>query len=287
MYNFDTQYKNALVRTLGEGVDSGDRTGVGTIKVFDQNFHIDLRHEGEGHVLPILQLRKVSPRIAFEELQWMMRGSFDVTELQDKNVHIWDGNSTREFLDARGLDDWPTHTIGKGYGYQMRDFGGVDQLTKVFDGLKSNPNGRRHLISFWNVGELPEMALEPCHLLYNFMVTGEYLNLKVIIRSNDSVLGNPTNCMFAGLWLTFFAMALGYKVGKLAVSTTDFHIYTNHVDAVDEMCMRDVPSSVPKIRVNKKLKSLNDILSLEWDDIEVFDYDPHPALDKALLGMAV
>lgn len=281
----DAQYQGALIHLMENGLDSDDRTGVGTVKTFDENFHFDLRTD-RGYILPALSLRKIAPRIAFEELMWMLRGSVDVTELQEKNIHIWDGNSTREFLDSRGLHHWPENTIGKGYGYQMRNFNGVDQLKDCFEGLRKDPNGRRHLISFWNPGDLKETALPPCHLLYNFMVTGEHLNLKFFQRSCDTILGAPMNLMFAGFWLAIFAKALDLKVGRLAYSVTDFHMYKNHGEAATEMCLRK-PRPMPLFHIHKGLNSLDDILSLTWEDIDIEDYDPHPALDKDKLKMAV
>ena len=280
-------YKRALTRAVHSTVIP-DRTNIGCRSVFDINLYTNTLETDTKNIynFPILTLRKVSSRIAFEELMWMMRGSTDVTELQEKNIHIWDEHSSREFLDSRGLDYLPENSIGKAYGYQMRNFNGVDQLRKVYDGLKNDPYGRRHLVSFWNVGELEEMALEPCHFVYNFCVIDGTLNLKFIMRSNDAVLGQPTNIMFASFWLIFFARALGLKAGVVACSVTNWHIYQNTLEAAEIMAERE-PYVCPRISVKKDLNSLEDILNLKWEDIQIESYTHHDPIDKSKLIIAV
>ena len=234
--SYDTQYKHHLYRILKDGIDSDDRTGTGTRKVFDVNFNIDLRHEVEGeHLLPALTLRQVFPRTAFYEMVWMLSGNTDVNWLKDKGISIWDGNSSREYLDANGLPHIKEGHIGRAYGYQFRNSSGVDQLAKVLHSLTVDPQGRRHMINLWNVADLDDMALVPCHYSYQFMVTGEHLNLKLTQRSGDFVLGVPTNAMFSTFFLTLMADMTGYKVGTFAHSITDAHVYLNHLEAAETL----------------------------------------------------
>jgi len=190
MSSYDLQYQAALNRILQYGYDSDDRTGVGTRKMFDVNFNDDLRHEvADEYKLPALTIRKVFPRTAFYELMWMLNGITNVDWLYERNINIWNGNSTREFLDSRGLYHIREGHIGRGYGYQIRNFNGVDQLEELFKGLYYNPNGRRHLISFWNPGDLKEMALPPCFVAGTqvALATGEYKAIDSI-SVGDSVL---------------------------------------------------------------------------------------------------
>lgn len=298
MAEFDNAYMEALQDTMFTGsVCNNDRTGVGTIKSFGTTIHTPMFNwvDTELKILPALRLRKLGPRIAFEELMWMLRGQTDVQILRDKNIHIWDGNSNRDFLDRRGLTHLPEWDIGKAYGYQMRNFNGVDQLTEVYNSLRDDPMGRRHLISFWNPGDLDEMALPSCHYSYNFVVSnngnGLTLNLLFNMRSADSILGVPNNMMFAGFWLHMFAQALGYSVGALKVCCADFHIYMNHVEATRVLLHRWQTNKLRigdpvTFRFNKDLNSLDDILGMEWSDIEMVHYNPLPALSKDLLVLA-
>jgi len=289
--SYDIQYKQILHRILTEGIDCDDRTGVGTRKIFDAAINVDLRHDVEGeHLLPALTLRKIFHRVAFEEWLWMMSGSTNANLLKEKNVHIWDGNSSREYLDSIGMSHLQEGYLGNSYGHQFRNFNGhYDQLNEVIKGIKDDPNGRRHYISLWNPSDLDKTALPSCHLAYNFMVTGEHLNLKVIIRSNDWVLGQPTNAMFSTFFLTFVADLLGYKVGNLSMSITDAHIYQNHLEAAQEMLDRD-PMAMSTFKwKTPQSGSVFDIdaslASMRWDDVNV-TYQSHPAIAREKLQMA-
>lgn len=289
---YDIQYKQVIARILEENNNVDDRTGVGTKSTFDVNFNIDLRHEHPyERLLPALTLRKVFPRVAFEELKWMLSGSTDARILQENNIRIWDGNSSREYLDSVGLESVREGFIGKGYGYQMRNFNGVDQLVKVIRGISRDPNSRRHVISFWNPADLDEMALAPCHLLYNFVVTGEYLNLKFYQRSGDLVLGIPMNVMWSTFFLTFVADLLGFKVGSLAHSIGDCHIYNNHLEVAKELLgvepMTDMATFEWEISDYKNRYFHGDEWDLlDWDKVDV-KYDSHPAIAREKLIMAV
>lgn len=274
---FDSIYQSTLQTIIDEGVEKQDRTSVGSnISHFAHSFTFNMNDGATDMVyVPFLQVRKFAPRIFFEELMWMLRGQTDVGILQEKKVNFWNGNSTKEFLESIGRPHIEENTIGKGYGYQMRNFNGIDQLKEVFEGLKNNPLGRRHVISFWNPADLNDMALEPCHYSYVFSVQGEYLNLAFTMRSSDFYLAGAANTSFAAMWLAMFAKALGLKAGKVAYFGVDVHLYSNAVSAAQKVIQRDIGGiAVPSIEITKELNSLDDILDMEWSDIVVNDFNP-------------
>ena len=251
MNNFDPQYINITKQILNEGIDRPDRTGIGSRAIWG----VYMRHNmSDG--FPIITHRKISLRIAFEELMWMLRGSSNVKELQDKNIHIWDGNSTREFLDNRGLTYLPEGHIGKGYGFNIRNFGGsyamtdpepyyedgkeidkrsypdytkldmngTDQLKSLLDGLKNDPNSRRHLILQYNPNVVDESALPPCHLYHQYQILGGKLNSSFILRSNDFLYGASYNWCFYALLNKIIANYLKIESGNLVYFGNDVHI---------------------------------------------------------------
>lgn len=291
---FDFQYRRELIRIMNEGFDSGDRTGTGTRKVWSANFELDLEQEKatQACLLPALTTRKVFPRTAYYELLWMLSGNTDANWLKERGIGIWNGNTSREFLDSRGLTHLREGQIGKGYGHQFRNFSGVDQLSNVFDGLLADPDGRRHIISLWNPAELDEMALPPCHMMYQFGVTDDLLNLKFYQRSADMILGVPMNIMFSAMFLTIAAKALGYRVGKLSHSMGDAHIYHNHFQAAEYLIDSHARGPYPSFEI--EVPEYNTDLGIdiflqglpEWEGVKL-DYDSNPPLDKSLLGMAV
>lgn len=275
--DFDRQHISLITDILINGSDSNDRTGVGTRKIFGHMMKFDI----SDNYFPILRTRRVAARIAFRELQWMLSGSTDAKELQDDGIHIWDGNTSYEYLERIGKTHIPVGTIGKGYGYQFRNFNGVDQLQEVIDGLKSNPYGRRHIISLWNVTDFKDMALEPCHMMYNFGVTNGKLNLVQYIRSNDVILGQPTNIMFASFFLQIMAKIVGLKVGEVSMMIGDAHIYQNHIEAANNMVMayemnRTDHSCYKNFQYwspPEDMKTLEDFLALKWEDVKLEDYE--------------
>jgi thymidylate synthase len=277
MIKVDHSYQILLMDILNFGVDQNDRTSVGKSK---QLFGETIRFSTDGKYAPLLQCRTMSPRIAFEEFIWMMCGSTNVKFLQKKNIHIWDGNSTREFLDSRGLTEVPEYDIGKAYGYQFRRFGGLtDQVMNVFKSLRDNPTSRRHVVSIWNPNELHEMALEPCFHLYEFMYQDGTLHLYVHGRSSDVVFGLPYNLAFSYFWLKTFADALGYKTGDILVTLTNAHIYENQVELAELIVKEDVTGQrCPVVTINKDLCTLEDILLLEWEDVQVDNWVKGPVL---------
>lgn len=283
----DEKYAELLKDTLA-GTWTKDRTSVGeSCQAFGGHIRFDT-----GNVkypfAPFLQIRTLAPRIAFEEFRWMLSGSTDVTELQKKNIGIWDGNSTREFLDERGLTNVPENNIGKAYGYQYRNFGGVtDQVQNVFNSLRGNPTSRRHVISIWNPNELHEMALEPCFHLYEFVYINGKLNLYVHGRSSDVTFGLPYNLAFSFFWLLTFSKALGYKTGELFMTMSNIHVYKNQIPLVEKMLEpkhleETFKKKIPQVNLTKDISTLDDILNLEFSDFEIINFERGPELIKGI-----
>lgn len=275
-----------------EGIHLKDRTSVGSsIQWFGKSFRFYEKEDSEGFVnMPFIQWRTFAPRIAFHEWKWMMNGMTDSKWLEERKINIWKGNTSREFLDSRGLQDLPEGDIGKTYGYQFRNFGGVDQLEETFNNLRDNPFSRRHVISIWNAPELKEGALEPCAFLYTFMVSldrdkNKVLNLHMNMRSCDFIMGWTYDMAFASFWLAAFAKALGYKTGELFQTITNVHYYSNQqpivdyvVENYDEIFDHIDKMEIPQIRIEKDLNSLDDILNLEYSDIQMRNWKQGPKI---------
>lgn len=302
MLEYDIQYQDVIRRILTEGKKTQDRTGVGAIGVFDVNMRVDLSRDDDKFTLPTLGLRKIYPRTSWYELFWMLRGSLDARELQEKNVKIWDGNSSREFLDSRGLYGVREGFIGSaGYGKWFRDFDGVDQLKELVEGIIANPYGRRHMISLWNPAELNDAALPACHVMYNFMIESDgTMHLKFFQRSQDFILANHANMLFAAFFLTWLADRMGYKVGSVSQSITNCHIYLNHVEVAEELLEREPVDhtatfelQIPWARFsvldeNTLDDEIDGMWNLHWDVIgNTIDYQSHERIDPSRLFMAV
>jgi thymidylate synthase len=283
----DYDYINLLNLVKTEGISTTDRTSIGSSI---QYFGTTLRFSTKDCFAPFIQCRTFSPKLCFLEWNWMMRGSTDVKELQKHNVHIWDGNSTREFLDSQNLQHIPENTIGKSYGYQFRSFGGVvDQVREVFDSLKNNPTSRRHVISIWNPLDKKDMALEPCFYSYTFVYIDGVLNLEVTSRSNDLLLGKPYNLGFSYFWLLSFSRALGYKMGDIRLNVANAHIYANQLDVVNKLTNYEFPSitTTPTCNLLKPVNIFEDILNLTFEDFEIKNWTKGPALTDKKIQMAV
>jgi thymidylate synthase len=284
------QYLELIKDILNEGIEKEDRTGVGSVAVFGKQLRFDL---SEG--FPIITSRRVSLRIAFEETMFFLRGESDTKKLEEKKINIWKGNTTREFLDKKGLTYLPEGDMGKGYGYQWVHWekyklsenqgnesgdprfvvGEVNQVKELLDGLRNDPYGRRHIITAWNPGQLEDMALPPCHLMHMYSVAEGKLHNCFIMRSNDVMYGLPYNIMGYALLNHIFAKFLGLLPGDVVYMGWDAHIYKNQISMAKEQILRDV-RSLPQLKINKDLKTFEDILSLEFDDIELIGYNPHP-----------
>lgn len=287
MQNFLDLYKDILEN----GIDKSDRTGIGSRAVFGRMLRWDL---SEG--FPIITTRRVPLRIAFEETMFFLRGETNTKLLEEKRINIWKKNTSREFLDGRGLQHLPEGDMGKGYGYQWRhwesarhndeksqwedlpmyDIVEVDQIKELLNGIKKDPFGRRHVVTGWNPGQLHEMALPPCHMLHMYSVTPDNrLHTSFVMRSNDVPYGLPFNIMGYALLNHIFAKHLGLTPGELVYMGWDVHIYQNQMDMVKEQLTRE-PRPLPKFNIKKDLSTFDDIMNLQWEDVELIGYDPHP-----------
>lgn len=275
-------YLDLLKDIKENGIDKSDRTGIGSRAVFGRLLRWDL---SEG--FPILTTRKVPLRIAFEETMFFLRGETQTKLLEEKNINIWKGNTSREFLDKRGLNHLPEGDMGKGYGYQWRHWESpdrlysgktneIDQIRDLLDGIKKDPLGRRHVVTGWNPGQLHEMALPPCHMMHMYSVTPDNkLHSTFVMRSNDVPYGLPFNIMSYALLNEVFSKHLGLTPGDLVYMGQDVHIYQNQMDMVDEILERS-PRALPKLVIKKDLPTFEDVLGLQWADIELIGYDPYP-----------
>jgi len=265
----DYQYLNILHDIYYNGVDCKDRTDVGMSR---QLFKAEIVFDTKDKYIPFIQTRKFGPKTSFLEWIWMMNGMTDSKWLEERGVAIWKGNTTRDFLDSRGLYGLPEGDIGKSYGYQLRNFGGVDQLKKVYERLQTN--SRRGVVSLWNPAELDEAPLEPCAYDYCFTRIGNTLNLRQTMRSADVLYGVPYNMGFATYWLFAFARALGLEAGQYWLTMDNAHIYANQLGDVGKMLSNGVNKDLktPQLKINKKLNSLEDILELDYSYLEIKDW---------------
>lgn len=280
-------YLEIMKNILEEGIDvPNDRTGVGTRGIFGAQLAFDMR---DG--FPLLTTRRIAFRIAFEEMMWFLRGQNDSKILEAKNINIWKGNTSREFLDSIGLHHLPEGSAGKNYSRQLRDFDGTDnvpgydQLASLVSGIQKSPSSRRHFVSYWNPKQvLSEAALPPCHVSWAVQISGGRLNLSFQMRSNDFYLGNPTNV--AGYAFLLHALSALFKLepGKLVYQGSDIHLYNNQIENARLQVQR-TPLKFPQIRIMKSLNSLDDLLGLQYSDVQIEGYDHHPDLPKVEMAV--
>lgn len=285
----DHDYLALCRRILTQGKIRSDRTTVGTISRFGERLDIDLKIG-----FPLLTTKPVFWKGVVRELLWFISGSTDSTILSKQKVHIWEGNTSREYLDSRGLTDYSVGEVGPSYGWQWRHFGatynvdgsclhtGTDQLASVISQIRSNPTDRRLVVSAWNPVDLPKMALPPCHILYQFYVDDGELSCQVYQRSVDVGLGLPFNIASYALLTHMIAHVTGLKVGRLIMCLGDTHIYQNHKIAIEEQVSRD-PRPLPRLQFTRLTE---DIDSITEADIQLIGYTPHPQL-KIPMPMAV
>ncbi|MBA3020706.1 thymidylate synthase [Propionicimonas sp.] len=260
------QYLELLDRVLTEGTGKADRTGTGTISVFGHQMRFDL---AEG--FPLLTTKKLHTRSIFGELLWFLRGSTNVAWLHENNITIW--------------DEWagPDGELGPIYGYQWRswptpDGGHIDQIKAVIESIRANPDSRRHIVSAWNVGQLTEMALPPCHAFFQFYVADGKLSCQLYQRSADVFLGVPFNIASYALLTHLVAQVTGLEVGDFVHTLGDTHLYANHLEQARLQLTRE-PRQLPRLVLNPEIR---DIDSVELSDIEIIDYDPHPGIKAAI-----
>ncbi|XP_053695480.1 thymidylate synthase [Sabethes cyaneus] len=279
----EKQYLDLIRKILETGSKRLDRTGVGTFSIFGTQMRYNLRN----NTMPLLTTKRVFFRGVAEELLWFIRGSTNAKELQEKNVHIWDGNSTREFLDSAGFADREEGDLGPVYGFQWRHFGakyktchddysgqGVDQLAEVIKRIQTTPNDRRIIMSAWNPIDIPQMALPPCHCLAQFYVADGELSCQLYQRSADVGLGVPFNIASYALLTHMVAHVTGLKAGDLVHTTGDTHIYLNHVKALEEQLGRSA-RPFPTIHFKRIVKTID---NFQFEDLDLRDYNPYPAI---------
>lgn len=273
------QYINLLKDVYYNGNEHLDRTGEGTIRTFGQTAKFDLANG-----FPILTTRKIPFRIAFEETMMFLRGQNDSKILEDKGINIWKDNTSREFLDSKALYYLKEGDMGTSYGSLWRDFEGVDQIYELLENLRTNPNSRRHVVSAWNPAALSETPLAPCHILQEYQVDGSRLNSLFFMRSCDVYHGLPFNIMSYALLNVLFSDYLGLIPGKLTFMGGDTHIYKHHLPHVETLFQR-TPRKLPVINLKKHINNMFDLMMLDYDDVELIDYNPHPALKKVHMAV--
>ena len=252
-----------LELVLRDGEERADRTGVGTVGVFGAQARFDLRGS-----FPLLTTKKLHTRSIIYELLWFLRGDTNIKYLRDNRVTIWD-----EWADENG-------DLGRVYGAQWRGWrkpggGSVDQIRALVDGIKKDPFGRRHIVCAWNPGELGEMALPPCHAMFQFYVNGRgELSCQLYQRSADLFLGVPFNIASYSMLVMMVAQVCGLKPGEFVHTFGDLHIYKNHMEQVRTQLARE-PRPLPKLRLNPGRGALEDFV---YEDFEFEGYDPHPAI---------
>lgn len=274
-----------LVRDCIEnGARSENRTGIYTKSLFGRSLRFSLRNDR----FPIFTSRKTFIRGAFEEFVFMMRGETNTNILREKNVNIWNGNTTREFLDKRGLPQVPTGDMGTLYGFQIRNWGGdyeehlkghrtgIDQLHNVVELLKRDKTTRRAVISHYNVSQVSTGCLEPCHSFYVFNVNQEKneLNCHLTLRSWDLLCGAGINVCYTGFLTKTIASIVGLNPGEICLTAVDAHVYSNHIEQAKTQISR-TPHIFPKLYINKDIKSIKDIEDLRFSDLEIKDYCHH------------
>lgn len=253
-------YLSLLNRILTEGHQKGDRTGTGTLSVFGHQMRYDLQ---DG--FPLLTTKKLHLKSIIYELLWFLRGDTNVRWLQDHGVSIWN-----EWADENG-------DLGPVYGHQWRSWpdyrgGTIDQIAQVEEMIKRNPNSRRMLVTAWNPAEVEDMALPPCHCLFQFYVADGRLSLQLYQRSADTFLGVPFNIASYALLLQMMAQVTGLQPGEFVHTTGDTHLYLNHLEQARLQLSR-TPRPLPRMRINPDVKSIFDF---RYEDFELENYDPWP-----------
>lgn len=257
------QYLDLVHRILDEGVRKDDRTGTGTISVFGHQMRFDLE---EG--FPLLTTKKLHLKSIIYELLWFLKGDTNVKYLQEHGVRIWN-----EWADEKG-------DLGHIYGYQWRswpDYNGgfIDQIQEVVDTIKHNPDSRRMIVSAWNVADLKNMNLPPCHLLFQFYVVDDRLSMQMYQRSADTFLGVPFNIASYALLLQMMAQVTGLKAGDFIHTLGDAHIYLNHIEQMKLQLTRE-PRPLPKMKINPDVKNIFDF---NYEDFQLENYNPWPHID--------
>jgi len=256
------QYLDLLARIRNTGTRKDDRTNTGTLSIFGHQMRFDL---AEG--FPLVTTKKLHVKSIIHELLWFLQGSTNVRYLREHGVTIWD-----EWADENG-------DLGPVYGRQWRswptpDGRHIDQIARVVESLKRDPDSRRHIVSAWNVGELDKMALSPCHCLFQFYVADGRLSCQLYQRSADVFLGVPFNIASYALLTQMMAQVTGFEPGEFVHTFGDAHLYLTHLDQADEQLKR-LPRALPRMEINPEVRSLFDFA---YEDFKLVGYDPHPSI---------
>ncbi len=295
------QYLDLLQKISDEGVVKGDRTGTGTKSIFGYQMRFNLE---EG--FPLLTTKKVFLKGIIHELLWFLRGDTNIKYLVDNRVHIWDNDGYRyytelcaksgvtplskdDFLEATTtqkeceIEGYEYGELNHVYGHQWRSWGRsngevIDQISEVVRTIKESPNSRRMIVSAWNVAEIEDMALPPCHVLFQFYVAEGKLSCMLYQRSADTFLGVPFNIASYALLTQMIAQVCGLEVGEFIHTLGDTHLYLNHFDQVKEQLSRE-PRKLPRMRINPDVKSIFDF---NIDDFSLEEYDPYPTISAPM-----
>ena len=291
------QYLDLLKKIKEDGIVKSDRTGTGTRSIFGYQMRFDL---SEG--FPLLTTKRVFLKGVIHELLWFLAGDTNIKYLVDNGVHIWDNDAYRfykelcakqgvepismeEFLVAAQqqtpspIEGYAYGNLNHVYGYQWRSWGkpdgsAIDQIKQVIDTIKNNPDSRRMIVSAWNVADVEDMALPPCHVLFQFYVADGKLSCQLYQRSADTFLGVPFNIASYALLTMMIAQECGLQAGEFVHTLGDTHLYLNHMEQVDEQLSR-TPRTLPTMRLNPDVKSVFDF---KYDDFTLEGYDPHPTI---------
>lgn len=260
------QYHDLMKHILENGVEKGDRTGTGTKSVFGHQIRFDL---AEG--FPVISTKKLHLKSIIHELLWFLQGDTNIKYLKDNGVRIWD-----DWADDEG-------NLGPVYGYQWRNWpdgngGTIDQIKKLIDQIRTNPNSRRLIVSAWNVADVDNMALPPCHTFFQFYVANGKLSCQLYQRSADVFLGVPFNIASYSLLVLMVAQVCGLEPGEFVHTFGDAHLYSNHFEQAELQLTRDF-RPLPTMKMNPEVK---DIFDFKFEDFELVGYDPHPHIKAAV-----
>ena len=260
------QYLDLMQKVLNEGQEKSDRTGTGTLSIFGHQMEFDL---SDG--FPLVTTKKVHLKSIVHELIWFLQGSTNISYLKENGVSIWD-----EWADEKG-------DLGPVYGAQWRSWpdgnnGTIDQIQNLIQGIKTNPDSRRHIVSAWNPALVDEMALPPCHSLFQFYVANEELSCQLYQRSADIFLGVPFNIASYALLTHMVAHVCNLKAGKFVHTFGDAHLYLNHLDQAKLQLSRDT-KMLPQLKLNSEVKNIFDF---KFEDIEITNYESHPSISAPI-----
>ena len=260
------QYLDLMQKVLNEGQEKSDRTGTGTLSIFGHQMEFDL---SDG--FPLVTTKKVHLKSIVHELIWFLQGSTNISYLKENGVSIWD-----EWADEKG-------DLGPVYGAQWRSWpdgnnGTIDQIQNLIQGIKTNPDSRRHIVSAWNPALVDEMALPPCHSLFQFYIVNEELSCQLYQRSADIFLGVPFNIASYALLTHMVAHVCNLKAGKFVHTFGDAHLYLNHLDQAKLQLSRDT-KILPQLKLNSEVKNIFDF---KFEDIEIINYESHPSISAPI-----